>query len=237
MSGTTSAPAPTAPPARHKPAREVRACKGIEIRESKTDGSIGVLAGYAATFNQRSEVMYDFVEIVKPGAFKRSLDGGEDVRALAHHQSAGIIGRRSAKTLRVSEDAKGLAVEIDVPDTTVGRDLITLVKRGDITGMSFGFQTVQDNWTWEQLQGQPKLFIRELIDVDLFEVSAVTWPAYPSTSVEARSLEEFAKRVIAELKEAKSTAPAPAPLLTPEQRAARDSVIEQYRRIRDIYGA
>lgn len=232
---TTSATA--APSQANRPAREVRACKGLEIRESKQDGVIGVLAGYAATFNQRSEVMYDFVEIVKHGAFKRSLDSGEDVRALAHHQSAGIIGRRSAKTLRVSEDAKGLAIEVDVPDTTVGRDLLTLVKRGDITGMSFGFQTVEDKWSWEQAQGQPKLYVRELIDVDLFEVSAVTWPAYPSTSVEARSLEEFAKRVIAELDVNKSTAPAPAPLLTPEQRAARDSAIEKYRRIRDIYGA
>jgi HK97 family phage prohead protease len=236
MSGTTSAPAPTAPSAQHRPAREVRACKGLEIRESKTDGVIGVLAGYAATFNQRSEVMFDFVEIVKPGAFKRSLDSGEDVCALAHHQSAGIIGRRSAKTLRVSEDAKGLAIEVDVPDTTVGRDLLTLVKRGDITGMSFGFQTVQDKWSWEQAQGKPKLYIRELLDVDLFEVSAVIWPAYPSTSVEARSLEEFARAAIAELEQRKSTAPEPAPLLTPEQRAARDLTIEQYRRIRDIYG-
>ncbi len=232
---TSTTAAPSAPSATHRPAREVRACKGLEIRESKQDGVIGVLAGYAAVFNQRSEVMFDFVEIVKPGAFKRSLDSGEDVRALAHHQSAGIIGRRSAKTLRVNEDAKGLAIEVDVPDTTVGRDLLTLVKRGDITGMSFGFQTVQDKWSWEQAQGQPKLYVRELLDVDLFEVSAVTWPAYPSTSVEARSLEEFARRAIAEIEQT-STAPAPAPLLSTEQRAARDLTIEQYRRIRDIYG-
>lgn len=210
--------------------REVRACKGLEVRESKATGSIGTLVGYAAKFNVRSEVMWDFVEIVKPGAFKRSLEEGADVRALAHHASAGIVGRRSAGTLRLVEDAVGLAVEIDLPDTQVGRDLQTLVKRGDITGMSFGFETKQDKWTWELAQGQPKLYIRELLDVELFEVSAVVWPAYSDTSVEARSLEELVKKV----KTLLDTPPEPASPLTEERRAARDSAIERWKLIRGV---
>ncbi len=210
--------------------REVRACKGLEIRESKVDGVIGVLTGYAAVFNQRSEVMYDFVEIVKPGAFKRSLDAGDDVRALAHHASSGIIGRRSAKTLRIVEDAKGLAVEIDMPDTTVGRDLVTLVRRGDVSGMSFGFETVLDEWSYERLEGQRELYIRTLVDVNLFEISAVVWPAYTGTSVEARSIAEL-------LATAKASREKRAELdgENATRFAKRDAVIARYRQIRDIY--
>lgn len=198
--------------------REIRAFKGLEIREAK-EGTVGTLTGYAALFDVRSEVMYDFVEVIKPGAFAKSLASGADVRALAHHSVDRIIGRRSANTLRISEDAKGLAVEIDLPDTTDGRDLAVSVRRGDLTGMSFGFQAIDDRWTWEQQDGAPKLYIRELLEVDLFEVSVVTWPAYAETTVEARSLLEAAKARIS-----------PAPTL-----AVRDSVIQKYRMIRDVY--
>ena len=172
-----------------KPQMERRFLKGLELRvlDTPADGRIATLAGYAAVFNSLSEDLGGFRESIRPGAFKESLARGDDIRALVGHDSTMVIGRRSANTLSVTEDEKGLRVEIGVPDTTAGRDLIVSVKRGDITGMSFGFSTVKDDWTKQSKDGDV-VYRRELIKVDLFEVSAVAWPAYTDTSVEAREL-------------------------------------------------
>jgi uncharacterized protein len=206
--------------------QETRFFKGIEIREAAKDavGTIGTISGYAAVFNSRSEVMWDFVEIIKPGAFARSLKDGADVRALAHHEGQQIIGRRSANTLRISEDDKGLKVEIDLPDTQAGRDTLTSVKRGDLTGMSFGFETMKDNWYRDQ--APPGLLVRELMDVNIHEVSVVTWPAYTATSVEARSLEAL-------VKQQRSKIPQP---IDPAAMAKRDALIRRTKLICGIYG-
>lgn len=167
-----------------------RGDRGIELREDKpSDGSIGTIRGYAARFNSPSLDM-GFIEYIAPGAFGKSLANGDDVRALGHHASQQVIGRRSAKTLRLSEDDKGLAVEIDLPDTTFGRDLLTLIRRGDLDGMSFGFEVVAHKWTTETHKGV-KVDRRDLLEVNLFEVSVVTWPAYPETEVTARSISDI----------------------------------------------
>lgn len=190
---------------------ERRYFKGLEIRKAQEGSlSIGTLVGYAAVFNQRSQVLWDFVEVVKPGAFKQSLERGDDIRALWQHNWDDVLGRRSTKTLRIQEDDKGLAVEIDIPDTQVGRDVKTLVERRDVDGQSFGFNTMKDNWTKDKDNG---LYIRELIQVDLFDVGPVTVPAYSGTSVEARSMVE---QLIREVRSKEKAA------MTPEQRKARD---------------
>lgn len=168
--------------------RERRAFKGIELREADkpADGRIATLVGYAAVFNSLSEDLGGFRESIRPGAFKESLARGDDIRALFGHDSNAVIGRRSASTLSLTEDEKGLKVEVAIPDTSVGRDLVVSVKRGDITGMSFGFSVVKQDWAKVNRDGDV-VYRRELIAVDLFEVSAVAWPAYVDTSVEARS--------------------------------------------------
>lgn len=163
---------------------ERRYVRGIEVREAKPDsGSIGTLVGYAAVFNERSLDLGGFTEIVLPGAFTESLKRGDDVRALIGHDPRLIVGRRSAETLRIEEDAKGLRYEIDLPDTTAGRDVLESVKRRDLDGSSFGFRTVKDDW--KRLDG---VYVRELIEAEVVDVGPVTYPAYTGTTAEAREM-------------------------------------------------
>lgn len=167
---------------------ERRFCSGLDIREASTpatDGRIATLVGYAAVFNSLSEDLGGFREFIRQGAFTNSLNRGDDILALFAHSSSMLIGRRSANTLKLSEDSKGLLVEIGVPDTSVGRDLVVSVNRRDLTGMSFGFNVVKQDWTRQNKDGDV-LYRRELLQIDLFEVSPVAFPAYADTSVESR---------------------------------------------------
>ena len=154
-----------------------------ELRVEQRDGEAPKIVGYAAVFNSLSENLGGFREMIKPGAFKKSLDN--DVRALIDHESGKVLGRSKAGTLRMEEDDNGLRVEIDPPDTTIARDLMESMRRGDIDQMSFGFFVKSDNWRKQDGEN-----IRELEEVDLFDVSVVTFPAYPATSVHVRSLTE-----------------------------------------------
>jgi HK97 family phage prohead protease len=147
------------------------------------------LAGYAAVFNAPSEDLGGFVEFVRPGAFTRSLASNRaDPLALVHHMPHLVLGRRSAGTLRLSEDSKGLAFEVDLPDTQAAHDLAVSVGRGDITGCSFAFRAAPGGDRWEMRGDQ---IVRELLDVDLLEITITPTPAYPDTSVARRSLEAF----------------------------------------------
>lgn len=168
---------------------ERRFVTGLEVREAAPGdkGSIGTLTGYAAVFGVESVDLGGFREVIRKGAFKASLSRGDDVRALADHKASDVLGRRSANTLEVEEDDKGLKVTIHLPDTNAGRDTLASVKRGDKSGMSFGFNTVNDEWTRNTVDGAV-VYKRELIDADLHEVSVVTWPAYQDTQVEARAV-------------------------------------------------
>ena len=143
--------------------------------------------GYAALFNTRAEIGGAFVEVIAPGAFSDAVASG-DVRALIDHDSGRVIGRTKAGTLRLAEDAKGLMVEIDLPDTTDGRDLAVQLERGDISGMSFGFRVTREEW--DETGTMP---VRTIRAVDLFEVSAVAFPAYSDTTIALRSLDEARK--------------------------------------------
>ncbi len=151
--------------------------------ETRADGQKMTVAGYAAVFGQSTMIGDFFEEVIDPGAFSRAILE-DDVRALVQHDSGRVIGRKSAGTLRLVEDQKGLSVEIDLPDTGDGRDLRELISRGDITGMSFGFVAVRQAWDYSQ--EPPKRTIQE---VRLDEVSVVSNPAYDGTSIAMRSLE------------------------------------------------
>ena len=161
--------------------KEIRSAAVKELRVHD-DGDGPVIAGYAAVFDSLSEDLGGFRERVLPGAFTDTLQGKPDVRALIDHDSSKILGRTTAGTLAIKEDGKGLSVRINPPDTTAGSDILKSIKRGDIDQMSFAFQTVTDRWHTEDEEE-----IRELVEVKLFEVSIVAFPAYPDTSVAVRS--------------------------------------------------
>lgn len=149
------------------------------------------IVGYAIVFNEPSEDLGGFVEIITAAAVDRTLAEGLDVRALVDHDSSKIIGRVKAGTLTLQKDARGLLVEIHPPDTTVGRDILESVRRGDVTGMSFKFGIVQPHGEhFEQRAGVPT---RIVSDMRIPEVSVVTFPAYTATdvSVAQRSLQAF----------------------------------------------
>src|SRR5262245_54196255 len=136
------------------------------------------LQGYAATFNVEARVN-DFTETIAPGAFRNTLASDQDVLALVDHDAGKLLARRKSGTLRLGEDTRGLHFDLDVPDTSAGRDVLTLAERGDPGGMSFAFVALRERWDGEH---------RQLESVDLKEISVVqSFPAYEGTSVTARS--------------------------------------------------
>ena len=145
------------------------------------------LIGYAARFGAVSADLGGFRETVAAGAFRRALDARPDVVALWDHDRRAVLGRTTAGTLRLAEDADGLAFTIDVADTTAGRDALESVGRGDVTGASFAFEARGEEWS--ERDGLP---FRTLTDVDLHDVTVTPTPAYPDASVARRSLERRA---------------------------------------------
>ncbi|AWC25461.1 phage prohead protease, HK97 family [Aminobacter sp. MSH1] len=153
--------------------------------EHRADGNGKMtVSGYAAVFGEVADIGGWFKEVVARGAFTNTLRTA-DVRAYFDHDTGRVLGRLSSGTLRCEEDDKGLRVEIDLPDTTDGRDVKTLVERGDVSGMSFRFEAVRQEW--DETVDPPK---RTLLEVRLGEVSIVSEPAYDGTSVALRSREE-----------------------------------------------
>lgn len=150
--------------------------------ETRADDGKRTLSGYAAVFNSDTTIGDYFIERIDPAAFNNAVNG--DVRALVDHDTGRVIGRTKSGTLRLAVDERGLKVEIDVPDTADGRDLWTLVERGDISGMSFGFRVTKQEW--DETGDLP---IRTILEVELYEVSAVAFPAYDDTSLGLRDLE------------------------------------------------
>lgn len=150
--------------------------------EERADNGLPRLRGHAAVFNSLSEPMYGFREQIAPGAFAESI-GKDDIRALWNHDTSHVLGRKSAGTLILTEDERGLAVDINPPNTTWAKDLLISIKRGDVSQMSFGFRVLTDSWS--MVDGSE---VRTLEKVQLFEVSPVTFPAYSATDVSARSL-------------------------------------------------
>lgn len=186
--------------------REVRMFSTALRIETRADGdeSRDVLVGHAAVFNQRTSLGF-FDEVVKPGAFTNTLKEGADVRALVDHDPSRIIGRSKdggkTGTLRMKEDNVGLHVSIDVADTGAGRDLMKSVRRGDVDGMSFGFFVREDgDKIKEEKSGR---ILRELRDLDLFDVSPVSFPAYEGTDLGEQNSNsvQFEARSIADVYE------------------------------------
>lgn len=138
------------------------------------------LEGYAALFGVRASVG-GIDEEIRSGAFTGALTSGRDVLALVDHDPSRLLARTRSGTLRLSQDSTGLAFDLDVPDTTEGRDVLTLAERADLGGMSFGFAVQPGGETRHN-------GVRTLEALTLFEISVVkAWPAYDGTIVTARS--------------------------------------------------
>jgi HK97 family phage prohead protease len=159
----------------------------VELRAGDGDAKTPVIRGHAAVFGQLSEDLGGFREQIAPGAFATAIDGTDDVRALFNHDANFILGRNRSKTLRLKEDARGLAIEIDVPDTQTIRDLVVApIERGDVSQMSFGFSVRPNGQDWAK--DDEGRVIRTLKSLRTFDVSPVVFPAYPQTDVGVREL-------------------------------------------------
>lgn len=162
---------------------DVRSVPG-ELRASRP-GQPPRLEGYAAVFGSLSEELFPGLrERVHAGAFKKTLREKADVRAYWQHKREWILGSSRNETVEVREDSKGLAFTIYPPDTPTVHDLVLApIRRGDVRGASFGFQTVRDG-----LSRESDFDVRELFEVKLHHIAPVDDPAYPATQVSARSL-------------------------------------------------
>jgi uncharacterized protein len=162
--------------------------RDVEVRAE--DGKMR-LSGYAAVFND-SSVPLPFKESIAPGAFRKTLSETPDVRLLINHEGL-PLARTKNGTLKLEEDERGLRFDADLADTQEGRDIYELVKRGDVDQMSFAFRVIRQKWNDDRSR-------RVLTEVSLADgdVSVVTYPAYPTTTVEAR---EHLKKAISAIKE------------------------------------
>lgn len=157
--------------------RRTYTVRNVETRQ-EDDGKMR-LSGYAAVFNDAS-VPLPFRERIAPGAFRKTLSETPDVRLLINHEGL-PLARTKNDTLTLTEDEVGLRFDAELPDTSEARDLWTLIQRGDVDQMSFAFRVIRQKWNADRTE-------RTLTEVSLSDgdVSVVTYPAYPTTTVEAR---------------------------------------------------
>lgn len=163
--------------------KEVRAFRCGMRRASADDRK---MVGHAAVFNQETDIGGYFRELILPGAFTETI-GQDDIRALFNHNPDFVLGRNAAKTLTLTEDAEGLRVEIEPPDTQFARDLAVSIERGDIDQMSFAFE-IRSSDDVEWVRGaKGMLDLRKIKKVRLYDVSPVTFPAYEGTDIAMRA--------------------------------------------------
>ncbi|MGW8223347.1 MAG: HK97 family phage prohead protease [Syntrophobacteria bacterium] len=130
-------------------------------------------------YNRTSDDLGGFYEILRPGVFAESLKSGAKVVSLWQHDHAKPLGNTQSGTLVLTDTPSALKVRIIPPNTTWGKDALESIRRGDVSGFSFGFVTKKDNW--------PETNLREVLKADLVEVSPVTFPAYAASIALARS--------------------------------------------------
>lgn len=182
-----------------------------ELRYVDNENGEQFIEGYAAKFNVRSKLLYDnnekefFLEELQPGSFRKALERDDlDVVALFNHKRDELLGRTTSGTLKVWEDEIGLRYKVSVPNTNLGKDLKELIKRGDITANSFAFSVAPEG---QEIRKDEKtgITIRSIKEIfRLSDVSPVINPAYPSTEIAVRSIEEVEK-VIEEEEEQENT--------------------------------
>lgn len=160
----------------------------VDITNLQTRDGTGnepvVISGYAAVFNSKTSIGDFFEEVIAPGAFARTISENGDIRALFNHNWDHVLGRTRNGTLKVEEDTRGLKFKVELPNTSLARDLAESMKRGDINQCSFGFWATGEAWDYSV---EPA--VRTLNEVELYEISVVSIPAYEDTEVSLRSKE------------------------------------------------
>ena len=159
----------------------------FETRASVADDGTKILSGYAFRYNSWSLDLGGWKERLASNSADKTLSARNDIKALANHDSSKVLGSTRARTLTINSDSAGAKDEISLPDTTYANDLWTSVERRDTRGQSFGMSVVADEWNKDWTE-------RTVVEFRLHEVSVVTFPAYPTTSVSARSLAMFEAR-------------------------------------------
>lgn len=167
---------------------EVRSFTVENLQTEERGDHKPTLVGYAALFGVETTIGGMFRESIRSGAFTRAIQEKHDVRATLNHDPNYVFGRTKSGTLTIEQDDQGLRVEIDPPEAQWSKDIIASVKRGDIDQMSFQF--IPKKVEWSQAEDQGGLDLREIVDLDLRDVSLVTFPAYDKTSVSARSADD-----------------------------------------------
>lgn len=163
----------------------------VEVRAQSENGKLPIIAGHAAVFNEICQypIWNDFYELIMPGAFTRALqDPATDVVACCYHKEELWLPLARMKnlsgTLKLWEDEIGLAFEFEPADTSLGRDAVVSLQRGDIDSMSFGFRAQSDNWN----QSHEGLPLRRVIEASIFDISLAITPYYAGAKVGARSI-------------------------------------------------
>ncbi|WP_410991228.1 HK97 family phage prohead protease [Bacillus cereus] len=159
----------------------------LEIRE--LENGLRTISGYAVKWEMKSVTMgywQRFKEQFKKGAFTESLTQ-DDQLALWSHDTSQVLGRTKNGTLRLFEDEIGLRFELDLANTTLGNDTYETIKRGDVDGVSFGFQMVKEEWD----ESDPDNVVRSVTKAKLLEISPVAFPAYPDSQVSVRSHDPY----------------------------------------------
>lgn len=170
--------------------KETRTVDITNIQTRNAENEPLKVSGYAAVFNSRTSIGDWFDEIINPGAFSKTIKENDDIRALFNHNWDNVLGRTKSGTLTLSEDEKGLKFELELPDTTVARDLAISMERGDVNQCSFGFWVTDETWNYDS---EPAL--RTINEVELFEVSIVSIPAYEDTEASLVRSKEIDKSV------------------------------------------
>jgi uncharacterized protein len=162
----------------------------IELRAALSGTGPGRLAGYAAKYNKLSQDLGGFFEKLAPGCFNSVMK--DDVCCLRNHNDDNLLGRTFSGTVGLMLDDVGLMYECELPDTTVGRDVAELIRRGDMRGSSFAFNIAMDGQEWDFDGPSPLRTITKM--GRLYDVSPVTNPAYLDTSVDMRSFQAALER-------------------------------------------
>lgn len=161
-----------------KKKRELRTINITNLQTRDGEDQSHVISGYAAVFNSKTLIGDWFEEVIAPGAFSRTISENGDIRALFNHDWNNVLGRTKSGTLRLEEDDRGLKFEVELPNTSVARDLVESMKRGDINQCSFGFIPTSETWDYNTEPMQ-----RTINEVELYEISVVSIPAYEDTEV------------------------------------------------------
>ncbi len=171
-----------------------RRCVALPLTLETREAGKAYITGYAAKYNVRSTLLGGrFREEIKPGAFDRALREQEHpIVALWNHDSNHVLGSTRSGTLEVGTDDIGMRYSVEIPDTTLGRDLQVLISRGDVFGSSFAFAIAgKDGESWSEEDGQAVRYVHEVEGV--YDVSPVLTPAYEqaTTGVAVRSYERY----------------------------------------------